>query len=393
MRRVTFPFVAFVAFVAFLNGCASTPRLKVGKAVGGEVVEAEGSCPVVNGDARGAKECSLREAQKKALEKVIGVYISAKTRVDKAVTIEQNILANSQGYISKYDVLKEDREGDYYTTKIRALVLFQKVADDLKNFDVLREPSVGLPRIAVVVSDAVGQAGQNVKDEDMPTHTYAANAISGALINTGFKLVDPEAIMAAKAYEAVDQAESNSEALKNLGVKLEAEIIVYGEAKTSPIVMDNNLLGSLKSYRAAISAKAARVATGEVLTVVSYQASGLDSNEDAAIQKALENVGKLSGNDLANALRDSLARQSSVSLTAANVADFGVLEKLQKMLEGEPGVKDLFLRSYESQTAKLDIYLEGSGQTGVQEIGQRLTQKLSAKVVRAQGNTLEVTLP
>ena len=92
--------VTLVASVTFFGGCASTGRLKVGKTPGGEVVEAEGSCPIQNGDIRGAKECSLREAQKKALEKVIGVYLSAKTRIDKAIAIEQNILANTQGYIS-----------------------------------------------------------------------------------------------------------------------------------------------------------------------------------------------------------------------------------------------------------------------------------------------------
>ncbi|MBI2070372.1 MAG: hypothetical protein HYT79_07180 [Elusimicrobia bacterium] len=375
----------------FLIGCASTSRLKVGAVAGGEVIEAEGSCPIVGGDVRGAKECSLREAQKKALEKVIGVYLSAKTRVEKAVTIEQNILANTEGYISKYDVLKEGRESDNYLTKIRALVLFQKLGDDLKSLNVLREPSVGLPRVAVIVADEVGKGGPTSSD-DGKDHTYAANAMGEALIKAGYKIVDPDAIMAAKAYENLDAAEDDPAMLSNLGMKLNAEIIVIGEAKASPVVMDKNLLGDMKSYRATLSAKAARVKTGEVLQNVSGQASGLDAVDDAAIQKALEAVGKKTGEEFSRELHNRLIQDASVSVTATN-ADFQKLEGLKKTLVDMPGVRDLFVRSLDGGAANLDVYLTVAGKTGVQEIAARLSERLNAKVNRVEGNTLEVALP
>ncbi|MBI4668114.1 MAG: hypothetical protein HY747_02830 [Elusimicrobia bacterium] len=380
-------------FAFFIGSCASTERLKVGAVAGGEVVEAEGSCPIVSGDTRGAKECSLRDAQKKAVEKVIGVYISAKTRVEKAVTIEQNILANTEGYISKYDVIKEGREADFYNTKIRAMVLFQKIGDELKALNILREPSVGLPRVAVIISDAVGSGGKPATEDQTHTHTYAANSMSETLLKNGYKIVDPEAIMTAKAYETIDAAEDDPETMKKLGTKLNAEIIIFGDAKTTAVTMDKNLLGDMKSFRATLSAKAARVQTGEVLQIVSAQASGLDAIDDAAIQKALEAAGRKAGDDLGRELHERLVKNASIALIAVNIKNFDGLENLKKALTATSGIKDLFVRSFGEGAANLDIYLEAAGQTGVQEIAGSLTAKLGATVKRMEGNTLEIALP
>ncbi|MEK7287860.1 MAG: hypothetical protein AAB091_04815, partial [Elusimicrobiota bacterium] len=342
----SFRILPLLPLLAYLGACASGgSRLKVGAVEGGEVIESEGSCPVQNGDTRGAKECSLRDAQKKALERVIGVYVSAKTRVEKAITIEQNILANTEGLISKYDIVKEGRQEEFYNTKIRALVLFQKIGEQLKALNVLREPSIGLPRVAVIVSDAVGAGRGPTGGDDAATHTYCANAMGEALIQAGYKIVDPEAIMTAKAYETIDKAENDPEAMKGLGTKLNAEIIIFGEAKVSPIQMDSNILGGMKSYRATVSAKAARVQTGGVLQNVSAQASGLDAVDDAAIQKALETVGKKAGDNLAGELHKRLIQEASISLTISNVADFQKLDSLKSTLTAMSGVRDIFLRS------------------------------------------------
>ncbi|MBI4369491.1 MAG: hypothetical protein HY547_04605 [Elusimicrobia bacterium] len=393
LSRVSYrPIFLLLAGAIGFIGCASSERLKVGAVPGGEVIEAEGSCPVVSGDVRGAKECSLRDAQKKAVEKVVGVYVSAKTRVEKAVTIEQNILANTQGYISKYDVVKEGRDGDYYNTTVRALIMFQKISDDLKSLNVLREPSVGLPRVAVIVSDLVGKGGKTSGD-DTELHTYAANSMGESLIKAGYKVVDPEAVMAAKAYESIDEAENNPSAMNKLGTKLNAEIIIFGDAKASPVQMDPSMLGGMKSYRATLSAKAARVQTGEVIQNVSGQASGLDAVEDAALQKALETVGKKAGDDLGRDMHNRLLKEASISLTATNISGFTALEELKKTLSSTSGVRDLFLRSFDSNNANIDVYLEALGKVGVSDLASRLTDSLKVTVVRMEGNTLEVALP
>ncbi|MDE2291459.1 MAG: hypothetical protein KGL53_05195, partial [Elusimicrobia bacterium] len=133
-------------------GCAHQ-RLKLGKTKDGEVIEAEGWSPYDPKDLLASKQRSLAEAEKKAVEQVVGVYVSAKTRVAQAVTLDQNILAKVGGYIQSYEVEKEWQEDGFYKTKIRAYVLYKKVGDDLKELGLVRpEAPPGNPRVAVVLA-------------------------------------------------------------------------------------------------------------------------------------------------------------------------------------------------------------------------------------------------
>src|SRR5690349_9373832 len=100
---------AFAGMTAFvLAGCAgSKSTLVKGKTVEGEVVEAEGQAPYNGEDLAGTRAASLAAAQRAAVELVVGVYVSGKTKVEKAVAIEQNILTQASGYIKRYEILSE----------------------------------------------------------------------------------------------------------------------------------------------------------------------------------------------------------------------------------------------------------------------------------------------
>jgi len=130
--------------VLALSACAGSGRhLKTGKTLEGEVVEAEGIAPYNAADLPGTKAASLAAAQRSAVELVVGVYVNAKTRVDKSVAIEQSILAKSGGYIKRYEILSQGQSGDWYKTRIRALVSTKELREDLDSRGLLRQASVG----------------------------------------------------------------------------------------------------------------------------------------------------------------------------------------------------------------------------------------------------------
>src|SRR6185312_8391178 len=85
-------------------GCAS-PRMKTGKTAEGEVVIAEGSAPYRADDLPGSRAAALAAAQRSAVELVVGVYVSGRTQVQKAVAIQNNILTKTDGYIKRYEVI------------------------------------------------------------------------------------------------------------------------------------------------------------------------------------------------------------------------------------------------------------------------------------------------
>src|SRR5258706_8115750 len=136
-KFLAFALMLLLPSMAFVGCAGSKSRLKVGETSEGEVVEAEGLSAVTD-DLIGTKRAALADAYKNAVEKVVGVFISARTMVDKAVTIQQNILGKTDGYVKKHEIIREGKEADgIYHTHIRALVSYQQVKHDLEELNVL----------------------------------------------------------------------------------------------------------------------------------------------------------------------------------------------------------------------------------------------------------------
>src|SRR3990167_878755 len=92
--------------LALLAAGCSGSRSRLQKAAGpsDEIVEAEGMAPYNAADVPGSRAAALAAAQRNAVELVVGVYVTGKTRVEKAVAIENRILAHVQGYVKRYQI-------------------------------------------------------------------------------------------------------------------------------------------------------------------------------------------------------------------------------------------------------------------------------------------------
>ena len=259
MSRFTrFPLLCAAVVVAALTGCSwHHSRLKLGdKGADGEVVEAEGLAPNNPKDLIGTKRASLVDAQRNAVEKVVGVYVSARTLVEKAVAIENNILAKTDGYVKKYDIIEEGPKGEFYRTRIRALVALKALQDDLKEITLADTPDLKKPRVLIDLKEDINKEAIDEKP--------ASEAMARALTDAQFVIVD------------ADRAK-------------EADVIIRGKASAFPFQGEG--LGGFVSYRAHLSAEAVRAGTTEVVASISQEASGLGGNNDLAGMKSLETVG------------------------------------------------------------------------------------------------------
>jgi hypothetical protein len=366
-----------------LAACAA-PRLKVGDQPGGEVVEVTGEAMIDNGDLPGAKKRSLVEAQKKAVEEVVGVHISAKTMVEKAITIDQTILAKSEGYISKYEVLKDWSEPPYYKTKIRAYVMYGKVSDDLKAAGLLNRPEVGHPRVAVLLTEKVNGVSPDFSADG------AGRSVAQALLDAGYKVVDRSDAMAAKAETVSQQVDKGDvSGVASLGKQLDAEVLVFGNAYGQQLVSD--MLGGLFSFRVTLNAQAFKAQTNEILLTVGKTSSGLDASKEAAANKALENVGKLAGSELADRLAQELAKKASVAVSVSGVPDLAKLKDFETQLTATLGVGDFYLRSFDGGKALLDVQVKDTGSQDLASAFERNT-RVKAKITAVTHDTVELEL-
>lgn len=330
MRRA-----ALLLLVAAL-GCAGN-KLKPGFVKDGEVVEAEGWSPVDPADRLATSRRALAEAQKKAVEKVVGVYISAKTRVSRSVHLEQNILADVGGYIRRYEVLREWEEEGFHKTRIRALVLYKKVGEDLKSLGLGGGPPPGNPRVAVRV-EAPGEWSE-------AKHDKASGAVRRALLDRGFAVINPDdPAMARAGGEAGALAAARAAG---------ADLLVRGKAEVHP-VRDARLAGFI-SYRARIELEVVKTASGEVVSRRSGEASALDPSAALAEGKALENAGLVAAQGLAGELAEILQARTNVVLRVLGIGDLEAVRRLADDLRLQPEVDAVTLSEYRKEGAELAV--------------------------------------
>ncbi|MBI5245136.1 MAG: hypothetical protein HY922_15850 [Elusimicrobia bacterium] len=323
---------AAAVFVSSFAGCAGA-RLKLGKGERGEVVESEGWAGIDPKDAYGTKQRALAEAQRKAVERVVGVYISAKSRVSQAAEVDQNILANVGGYIRKYNVLSEREEEGFHKTRIKAVVLYERVGQDLKKAGLLRPNAPpGNPKVVVLLraKGAYSEAADN----------RAAQGVRRGLLERGYSVVDRSDPAAFSSLKSTDSA-----AAAEVGRELGADIVVRGEAEA--YALKDVRLGGFFSYRARVTLEAAKPATGEVVSSKVQEASALDPSPEIAAGKALDAAGLLAGEALGSELSELLSSRLNVTVRILGLKGLEQVQKIADDIRLLPEVSGATLAGYD----------------------------------------------
>lgn len=317
--------VVYLLAAVFFNGCsAGRSHLKVGAHPEGEVVEATGYAAQTS-DQLGMKRAALEDARKSALEKVIGVLISARTQVEKAITIQQSILAQTAGYVKNYEILEEKLGSDgIYFCKIRALVSLEKVRQDLAAQDLLSSPVVGNPRVLIRVEEAVaGKSGAAPR--------AFTDSLGDALNQSGYRVV--------------------------AGNTADAEVVIDGSAKVERLY--STQLEGIISFRGNASVTAKRLQDQSVVASESISASAVDVTESAAAEKALAQLGK----QIAAALKDKIAKnlyeRAFVTIRIEGTGSLENLNQLKAVLAQLSGIGDVWVRNYSVQESTVETQLKG----------------------------------
>lgn len=249
---------AGLAVLLLLAGCAHGPARRGGPER--VSVTVEGWSAVVPSDPLGTARRALAEAQRQAVEKVMGVSLRARTRVEQALAVEQRIWSDAEGRILSYEVLGEREEGGFHKTRIRALVLREPPGPGQGR----PRPLPGDPVVAVVVDTWA-----------FPDRGAAERGVAQALKDAGVKV----------GFGAADY-------------------VVSGEASVAPL--DSGGLEGFVSYRARLAVELKDPAKEELIAARNFEASAMDVSRQAAAGKALAQAGRLAGERLLADLRARL---------------------------------------------------------------------------------------
>ncbi|MDQ7771932.1 MAG: flagellar assembly protein T N-terminal domain-containing protein [Elusimicrobiales bacterium] len=332
-------------------GCGGARKSALNPAYEVEKVEAEGSAPVVDG-ADAARKAALGDALRNALALVVGVYVSQESMVSQAVLIDETITSQTEGYIEKYETLKEWRDGDFF--KVRVLAHVRKEDLTLKLRDLEPEPvKLGNPVICFAVAETVDGARTEA--------SAAATELKSVFAGAGFLTGEGE----------------------------NCDITIKGSADSAFNTREG--LGGFVSYRATLSLSADK-AGGGALAAVQDAAGGIDLNDSAAARAAVINAVKKAGPDLKDRLLKALKEKSVVRLSLSGVKDMNHLSDYMKSLKNIPAIRGSWLRNYSGSSAHIDVGLRKGGAQELSALLQK-NQKFPLKIVRSGAYDIEGALP
>ncbi|MBI4656054.1 MAG: flagellar assembly protein T N-terminal domain-containing protein [Elusimicrobia bacterium] len=347
-------YICIFAFsLFFIAGCGSSRHALKGPAHDTETVEAEGTAPIVSGDIEGAKKTALHEAMRSALGLVVGIYVSGDALVSKAILIDENITSQTEGYIEKYEILKESREGDFYKVKIKAVVRKEDLSAKLRKLE--SEPQkLGNPVLGFDIEEYI--------DSKLSDTRYAEIKLKDKFVETGFLTTEEKA---------------------------KADILVKGRAQSD--FNTNQGLGGFISYRASLSLSALKTATGETIATAQDSAGGIDLNRQIAAITAISNAAIKLSEDFNSKILKNLREKSIIHLNLSGVRNMNHISDFVKLLRNIPMIKDCWLRNFSGNDASIDVNVRKGNSSALSDVLAK-NQKVPLKIVKSGSYDLEIEL-
>ena len=388
MRIVTH--IACVLFLAgmFLGAAAGTGQETAAPSQPVEVT-ATGVGSIVGGDLAHAKDDAVEDALRKAIEENLGTMIQSESLVENAQLIEDQILSKAQGYIQKYNVVKEGKNGpDLYEVTVKATIKTADLKSDLDAIATLLRRK-NMPRVMVLIQE------QNIGETPDMAHLIAADlntaetAIMDAFMTKGFRFVD-EATVRKNLDNARASAivEGNAAQAAALGKKVGAEVVLAGKALAKATEVE--AFGTkIRSQQATVTMKAIRANTGDVIAVSTAQGKYAHIDDVAggtiAIQKACETVSQDLMNKIIGKWQTEVASGATITLNVKNVKDFTQLARFKGSLKiAVRGINSVVQRDFSDGFATLEVDMKGKSE----DLAQRLsTAAFEGFKVRVTGMT------
>jgi len=321
-----------------------------------------------------AREKAIDNALRQAVEKVVGVMITATTEVENYQVKLDRILSEARGFVENYKILGEKREGDNYEVIIDADIVKGKLEDRMKALALIMERKAK-PRLMIIFS------------EQTPKEAVAEAAMSRLLIEKGFKLVDAQTLKRKK--EA-----SSEKALTRLASQEGAEILITGivEASTQSFVLSGI---EMFTNKVNISLKVINADTGDVITTDSETLTAPGPKGD--FKKITEQVAeKLTRKLIAETLDTwsvELANTVSIKLIITGLSDYQELLKLKDQLPlVVKGFKNIYQRAYQQGEVDLDIVIKGTSQGLADDLSNFVMEGKRLKIIEMTPNKITAAL-
>ncbi len=372
-----------------------------------QVQTAMGQAAVLGGDKPAAREKAIEDALRHAVEMAVGTKVTSTSEVQDFQSKMDQVLTHSQGFVKRYEIVKEAMDGDVVQVTVKASISMAELDKDLQAMGLLMARK-GTPRTMVLIAEQnIGMAapaaawmkdkgGQNaLVSADL---RIAENTILDSLKNGGFKQLIDADIATEKAVQVGGiTTEINASQARKLKSLTGAEVILVGQVIATSRGEMADLGPGWRSCTATISGRAVNTDNGDILSTGETTQNAAQLDDLTCGKEAIKKASKVFAQDMIRKIGERWSQDVSggneIHVTVRKVAGFKQATDFRSALAHRVrGVKGVAQRSFSGGTQELDVTLVGSTEQFATELEAKKLGKFSVKVTGITANTVDVEL-
>lgn len=315
-----------------------------------------------------ARDRAISESLVTAVALMTEEVLKIDSLVENFPQVNSIIFGNTDAFVQEYKVLTETESDRFYRVVVKATVAGKKIAKQLSKAGILRA-KIDLPSVLFFISE------QNLQN-DSPQYWWgkqtgrfesiSETTMADILKGKGFPIVDHSGIGIGKLADLGPdiKSELTDEQARNLGSRLQADVVILGTAVASPTA---SIMGDeLKSFKVVLNARVLGTETGDELANISRTSVTANVDETAGGNEALKMAGTLAGEDLAIQLdaewRKLAEKPSRMEILVEGTGNLANFVKFRRALTGISGVDGVRVKEIKPNETTLIIDYKGKAE-------------------------------
>jgi len=355
------------------------------------LVHAIGTSQIRGGDMSAARQEAIEEGLVTAVSRALIDLLPAESVAGNFQVLNESILNRKDQFVQDYKVLAESQVDDTYRLIVAANVSVGRLDAAVKNAGI-RLGKVSFPRVLVCIAE------QGIEDlspdywwsgQPPLTQRVAAGAVTRALLQAGFKVVQPDLAPGT----AMPPAQLSLAQAQALGQQHDAEVVVVGLASAEA----ETVAGSLRPYTGLVAVRAVRVEDGQLLADIRESARSTAEDPQTggreAMRQAADQAGAVLAARVAAAWRQKSAAAAAITLNidgiGGHIADF---VKFRSALGNMSGVDNLQVKEMMGNAAALTVQYQGHARALADAVSKLAFDTFAVEIEAVEGQQIRLRL-
>ena len=324
-----------------------------------------GSADVKGDNVTVARDRAIAEGLATAVALMTEDLLETESFVQHFSQLNELLFGRTSTYVRSYKVLTEAAQEKSYHVVVQVTVSRSKISSYLAEAGILKAETA-LPGVLLLIAEQKLEEpypGFWWGTEGAYFQSLSEVIMVERLKEAGFTIIDHRPARSGQQinWNAFDKPDLSDQEAAELGSLLKADVIVIGESSVNP---STNIMGSaMRSFNGTATVRVVQTHTAEPILSLTRTAVAVREDDVSGSRAALEEVGGLAGQALAEELILAWQRQagkpSMVSMVIRGTEHLATYVKFRKAMNTISGVEGIRVKGIKPNEATLLVEYKG----------------------------------